>query len=157
MILKNNKGFSLIESMMMGAIGFVIIGAAVSGITWVKSSFQRLSKRSIAVEIVSTFTQNLQEQATRFPNVTIAGVPASYILCFDSSIRPAKNSAGGMDPIVKVLNATDIKKNSGDCKMMGYEVHLTSAADPRQYRLLVIGVDNNLGPIYDETITVFKQ
>lgn len=156
-MLKNNKGFSLVESMMMGALGFVIVGAAVSGISWVKNSFSRLSKRSIAVEIVSSFTQNLQEQATRYPNVSIAGAAATYVLCFDSSIRPAKNSAGGMDPIVKVLNATDIKKNSGDCKIMGYEVHLTSAADPKQYRLLVIGVDNNLGPIYDETITVFKQ
>ncbi len=156
-MLKNNKGFSLVESMMMGALGFVIVGAAVSGISWVKNSFSRLSKRSIAVEIVSSFTQNLQEQATRYPNVSIGGSVATYVLCFDSSIRPAKNSSGGMDPIVKVLNATDIKKNSGDCKIMGYEVHLTSAADPKKYRLLVIGVDNNLGPIYDETITVFKQ
>lgn len=156
-MLKNNKGFSLVESMMMGALGFVIVGAAVSGITWVKNSFSRLSKRSIAVEIVSSFTQNLQEHATRYPNVSIGGTAATYILCFDSSIRPAKNSAGGMDPIVKVLNASAIKNNSGDCKIMGYEVHLTSAADPKQYRLLVIGVDNNLGSIYDETITVFKQ
>ncbi|AZZ36678.1 hypothetical protein CIK05_07715 [Bdellovibrio sp. qaytius] len=157
-IIKNNKGFTLMESMMMGALGFLIIGAAVSGISWVKNSFNRLSKRTIAIEIVSSFTQNLQEQFIRYPNITIGGNPATYVLCFDTSIRPAKNSAGGMDPIVKVFNASNIKKNSGDCVTIGYEVHLTSASNnPNQFRLLVIGVNNDLGPLYDETITIFKQ
>lgn len=156
-LIKNNKGFTIMESIMMGAIGFVIIGAAISGITWIKSSFARLSKRTIAIEIVSSFTQNLQEQFGKYPNIAINGSPATYILCFDVSIRPAINSSGGLDPIVKVLGNNNIKKNSGDCKAMGYEIHLTSTQQPNQFRLLVIGVNNNLGPLYDETITVFKQ
>lgn len=156
-LIKNNKGFTLMESVMMGAIGFLIIGSAISGISWVKNSFYRLSKRTIAIEIVSSFTQNLQHQFVRYPNITINGSAATYVLCFDSSIRPTKNSSGGLDPIVKVLGTNNIKKNSGDCPIMGYEVHLTSTATANQFRLLVIGVKNNLGPIYDETITVFKQ
>ncbi|MCM2354579.1 MAG: hypothetical protein NDI63_13260 [Pseudobdellovibrio sp.] len=157
MILKNNKGFTLMESMMMGALGFIIIGAAVSGITWVKSSFNRLSKRTVAIEIVSAFTQNLQEQFIRYPNITLSGTPATYVLCFDMSIRPAKNSTGGMDPIVKTFSNTAIKKNSGDCVLNGYEIHLTWTNTPNQYRLIVLGVNNDLGPVYDETVTVFKQ
>ena len=156
-LIKNNKGFTIMESLMMGAIGFLIIGAAVSGITWIKSSFTRLSKRTIAIEIVSSFTQNLQDQFYRYPNITISGNPATYVMCFDASIRPAKNSSGGMDPIIKVLTSVNQRKNSGDCVAMGYEVHLTSTTTPNQFRLLVIGVNNNLGPLYDETITVFKQ
>jgi hypothetical protein len=157
MILKNNKGFSVMESMMMGVLGFIVIGAAVSGITWVKSSFNRLSKRTVALEIVSSFSQNLQEQFSKYPNITISGSPASYVLCFDMTIRPAKNSSGGMDPILKVFNETNIKENSGVCVLNGYEIHLTWTTAPNQYRLIVIGVNNNLGPVYDETITVFKQ
>lgn len=157
MILKNNKGFTLMESMMMGVLGFIIIGAAVSGITWVKSSFNRLSKRTVAIEIVSAFTQNLQEQFIRYPNITVGGTPATFVLCFDMSIRPAKNSTGGMDPIVKTFSNTAIKKNSGDCVLNGYEIHLTWTTTPNQYRLIVLGVNNDLGPVYDETVTVFKQ
>lgn len=157
MIIKNNKGFTLMESMMMGVLGFIIIGAAVSGITWVKSSFNRLSKRTVAIEIVSAFTQNLQEQFIRYPNITVGGNPATYVLCFDMSIRPAKNSTGGMDPLVKTFNSTAIKKNSGDCVLNGYEIHLTWTSTPNQYRLIVLGVNNDLGPVYDETVTVFKQ
>lgn len=156
-MIRNNKGFTIMESVMMGAMGFIIIGAAISGIAWVKNSFQRLSKRTIAIEIISSFTQNLQDQFTRYPNITINGNPATYILCYDVSIRPSANSSGGLDPIVKALGSNNIKKNSGDCVVMGYEIHLTSTATPNQYRLLVIGVKNNLGPLYDETITVFKQ
>lgn len=157
MILKNNKGFSLVEAMMMGGIGFLIIGAAVSGITWIKSSFQRLSKRTVAVEIVSSFSQNLQDQFSRYPNIVVSGSPATYVLCFDASIRPAKNTTGDMEPVIKVFNDTTIKKNSGLCTISGYEIHLTSTAVVNQFRLVVIGVNNNLGPIYDETITVFRQ
>ena len=157
MRIKNNKGFSLVEAMMMGGIGFLIIGAAVSGITWIKSSFNRLSKRTVAVEIVSAFSQNMQEQISRYPNIAIGGSPATYVLCFDSSIRPAKNSTGDMEPEIKVFNNTTIKKNSGLCPVMGYEIHLTSTAVSNEFRLIVIGVNNNLGPIYDETITVFRQ
>lgn len=156
-LIKNNKGFTIMESVMMGAIGFLIIGAAISGISWIKNSFTRLSKRTIAIEIISAFTQNLQDQHYRYPNISIGGNPATYVLCFDVSIRPAKNSAGGMDPVIKVLGTNAIRSNSGDCVSMGYEVHLTSTATPNQFRLLVIGVNNNLGPLYDETITVFKQ
>lgn len=156
-LLRNNKGMSIMEALMMGVIGFLVIGAAISGITWIKNSFSRLSKRSVAVEIVSSFTQNLQDQFHRYPNITISGTPATYILCFDASIRPAKNSSGGLDPIIKILSSTEITTNSGDCTVTGYEVHLTSTTTPNQFRLLVIGVNNNLGPVYDETITVFKQ
>lgn len=157
MILKNNKGFSLVEAMMMGGIGFLIIGGAVSGITWIKSSFQRLSKRTVAVEIVSSFSQNMQDQFSRYPNIAVNGSPATYVLCFDASIRPAKNTTGDMEPVIKVFNNTTIQKNSGLCTMTGYEIHLTSTAVSNQFRLVVIGVNNNLGPIYDETITVFRQ
>lgn len=157
MILKNNKGFTIMESMMMGVLAFFVIAAAVSGITWVKNSFNRLSKRTVAIEIVSAFTQNLQEQYSAFPNLAINGSQGTYVLCYDASIRPAKNSAGGMDPILKAFTASNIKKNSGDCVTLGYEVHLTWTTTPNQYNLIVIGVNNNLGPVYDEKITIFKQ
>jgi hypothetical protein len=156
-LIKNNKGFTIMESLMMGAIGFLIIGAAIAGIAWIKSSFSRLSKRSIAIEIVSSFTQNLQDQFYRYPNITIRGKSATYVMCFDSSIRPARNSSDGMDPVVKVLSGAKSKRNTGDCVAMGYEVHLSSTSTPNEFRLVVIGVANNLGPLYDETITVFKQ
>lgn len=157
MILKNNKGFSLIESMILGVLAFIIIGAAISGITWVKSSFQRISKRTVAIEVVSAFSQNLQEQFVKYPNLSINGSPATYVICYDSSIRPVKNSAGGMDPILKSLSSTAMTENTGDCNVMGYEIHLTWTTTPNQYRLVVIGVVHNIGPVYDETISVFKQ
>ncbi len=157
MIIKNNKGFTLIESMMMGALGFIIIAGAVSGISWIKSSFNRLSKRTVAIEIVSAFSQNLQEQFVRYPNIAIGGTQGTFVLCFDMSIRPAKNSAGGMDPVVKTFSAANMKKNSGVCVLNGYEIHLTWTTTPNQYRLIVLGVNNDLGPVYDETVTVFKQ
>lgn len=155
--LLNNKGFTLMESMMMGVLGFIIIGAAVSGISWVKNSFHRLSKRTVALEIVSAFQQNLQEQFIRYPNISVGGTSATFVLCFDMSIRPAKNSTGGMDPVIKVFTNSSIKKNSGDCVLNGYEIHLTWTTTPNQYRLIVLGVNNDLGPVYDETVTVLKQ
>lgn len=156
MSLRNNKGFTIMESVMMGALGFLVIGAAISGISWVKNSFLRLSKRTVAIEIVSSFSQNLQEQFSKYPSVKIKGAQASYVICYDATMRPAKNSAGGMDPILKVFSEANLKKNSGDCVTLGYEIHLTNTT-PNQYNLIVIGVKNNLGPVYDEKITVFKQ
>lgn len=157
----NQKGMSLIEAAIVSALGIIILLAAINGMDMIRSQFNRIAKRSLAMSLVNYFSQNLQDQRAHYPLIAVGNNQASYVFCFDQNLKPIKNNDGDLNATIKVLNAAQLKTASTVCTpLTAYEAHLNQIApspdtnEPIYVRIVIIGIANRLGLIYDENVAI---
>ncbi len=128
--IRNERGITVIEAVVTGAIMAVILFFAFRQLSGIQSRQSDLAQRLRMRELIEMELSKLKGMASAFPPlVDAAGGAFSYVRCFARTGSPSANSSGSMNYSVLKVAPTPVPTPSGICSGSEMEVQILPDKD----------------------------
>lgn len=151
-MISNNKGMTLIESLVAVGLVTIVIGMASYSLLQVKQQFKSADKKINSKILLSRYVSLFMAESGHFPPVSRNGLDGFYVYCFDGKGVP--QALAGSQRMVEVAFAPDYNVNSNACAGDArFEVRITPKNGAAKLDILD-SKSNPIKIIHSESISI---